>query len=120
MITPPPSTPPPSTTGRPGLQPERTALAWQRTTLALLANGGLFVLRESGAPLVRIPSLVLSGSLLALAALVAAVGRRRERVLARHRLPSSLTPTWEVTVVGWAVVAACLGGVVVLALPGPA
>jgi uncharacterized membrane protein YidH (DUF202 family) len=92
-------------------------LAWQRTTLALLANGGLFVLRESEAPLVRLPSLVLSGALLALAMVVAVLGRRRERVLSRPELPSRLAPTWEVAVVGWAVVLACAAGLVVLALP---
>ena len=100
-----------------GLQPERTALAWQRTTLALLANGGLFVLRESGAPLVRLPSLALSGALLVLAMVVAGIGRRRERVLGQRRLPYRLAPTWEVNVVGWAVAAACVAGVLVLALP---
>lgn len=29
-----------------GLQPERTALDWQRTNLGLLGNGGLFALRS--------------------------------------------------------------------------
>jgi len=103
--------------GRSGLQPERTALAWQRTTLGLLANGGLFVLRESDAPLVRLPSLALSGALLTLAIVVAFIGRRRERLLSRPELPSRLSPRWEVTVLGWAVAAVCLAGVVVLTLP---
>jgi len=52
-----------------------------------------------------------------LAVVVAFVGRRRERVLSRDTLPKDLVPTREVTVIGWAVVLACLAGVVVLALP---
>jgi uncharacterized membrane protein YidH (DUF202 family) len=104
-------------TNQSGLQPERTVLAWQRTTLGLLANGGLFVLREADAPLARVPSLLLSAGLLALAVGMAFVGRRRERVLSRPAVPPGLAPAREVTLIGWLVVAVCAGAVVVLALP---
>lgn len=103
-------------TGQSGLQPERTALAWQRTSLALLANGGLFALRAPGGPRIG-PGVVLAAALLGLALLVAVLGRRRERVLSRAQVPHALRPAAEVTVIGWLVAAVCLGGVLVLALP---
>ena len=102
---------------QPGLQPERTALAWQRTTLGLLANGGLFALRSIGAPSPVVPSLALATALLALAFVVAVLGWRRERVLARSVLPAGLRASREVAVIGWLVVAVCAGGTVVLLLP---
>lgn len=34
-------------TDRPGLQPERTALSWDRTAIGLLANGALLVFRSN-------------------------------------------------------------------------
>jgi uncharacterized membrane protein YidH (DUF202 family) len=36
-------------TDRPGLQPERTALSWDRTAIGLLANGALLVFRSNHA-----------------------------------------------------------------------
>jgi uncharacterized membrane protein YidH (DUF202 family) len=104
-------------TGRRGLQPERTALAWQRATLGVLANGGLFALRSVGLPLPLVPSLVLAVALLLLALLLAVVGRRREGLLAATSVPATLRPDRAVAVVGWAVVLVCAGGAVVLALP---
>ena len=105
-------------TAQQGRQPERTALAWQRTTFGLLGNGGLFVLREAGGPLARLPSLALSCALLVLAATVGLVGRHRERLLSRKAVPPALGPAWQVLFIGWFVVAICAGAVVVLALPG--
>ncbi|HSP36137.1 MAG TPA: DUF202 domain-containing protein [Frankiaceae bacterium] len=106
-----------SFTGRRALQPERTALAWQRTTLGLLANGGLFALRSVGAPEPLGPSLILAVALLALSFVVAVFGWRRERVLARDAVPNDLAASREVAVIGALVVAACAGGTVVLLLP---
>ena len=61
-----------------GLAAERTALAWQRTALALVANGVLLLVREPLGGLlgglVAVAAFVLAGS-------VAAVGRRRAREL---------------------------------------
>jgi uncharacterized membrane protein YidH (DUF202 family) len=104
-------------TGQRGRQPERTALAWQRTTLGLLANGGLFALRSAGAPSPLGPSLALAVALLVLAFVVAVLGYRRERLLARSAVPIGLPPSRDVAVIGWLVVAVCLGGTVVLLLP---
>jgi uncharacterized membrane protein YidH (DUF202 family) len=108
---------PESFTGQRGLQPERTALAWQRTTLGLLANGGLFALRSVGGPAPLGPSLFLAVALLALAFVGAVLGWRRERVLARPVVPRDLRPSAEVSILGWLVVAVCAGGTVVLLLP---
>jgi uncharacterized membrane protein YidH (DUF202 family) len=103
-------------TRRAGRQAERTTLAWQRTALGLLANGGLFVLRDAGAPLPTIGSMLLAGTLLVLAAVVAGIGRRREQVLSRPTVPSGLPPSTEVTIIGCLMVAVSVGAVVLLAL----
>jgi len=72
----------------PGLQPERTALAWRRTALAMLVNGGLLVRAavESHAPaLGTVAVLVLLASML-----MFAVGAHRRQALvqaATHRAP---------------------------------
>jgi uncharacterized membrane protein YidH (DUF202 family) len=65
----------------PGLQPERTSLAWQRTALALLGVG-LLVPRVAWATL-GAWSLVPSGLVVAAAVAVLAAGFRRYR--AAHR-----------------------------------
>lgn len=99
-----------------GLQAERTALAWQRTTFGLLANGGLFAWRATdGAH--TVPELVLAGGLLVLAVAVAAFGRTRERGLLALPPGAVPGPPRRLALVGWLVVAACVGGVVVLSLP---
>jgi uncharacterized membrane protein YidH (DUF202 family) len=100
-------------TGEPGLQPERTALAWQRTTLGLLANGGLFALRSARSA----PAIVLVLALLVLSFVASILGWRRERALSRRRIPRRVQPVFEVQVLGWSVVAVCAGAAVVLALP---
>ena len=65
-------------TGDPGLQPERTALAWSRTALALAVNA-LLALRAgliAGEPLLVTVGVVLFGT--AGAAIVVATARRRQ------------------------------------------
>lgn len=105
----------PAFTGQRGLQPERTALSWQRTTLGLLANGGLFSLRSIITSEPQPPSLALAIVLFVLALVVAVLGWRRERILARTTVPSSLRPAQEVMVIGWLVALVCAGSVLVLA-----
>ncbi|MBW0091606.1 DUF202 domain-containing protein [Pseudonocardia sp. KRD-184] len=74
-------------TGPPALQAERTALAWERTALAVLASGVLLVLRHLGAPGSGALALGVLGLVLAL--LVAVLGARRSRrVLADPGAPA--------------------------------
>lgn len=45
-----------------GLQRERTALAWNRTALAIMACGALLVRAGLGTPLVQVPGLAALGA----------------------------------------------------------
>jgi uncharacterized membrane protein YidH (DUF202 family) len=87
-----------------GLQPERTALAWSRTSLGVLANVALLLERwlhaEAGGAVWG--GLVVGGLLLA--ALTGLVGMRRQRRLRRRPLPGRVTPRREVWLVGSAMV----------------
>jgi uncharacterized membrane protein YidH (DUF202 family) len=84
------------------LQAERTSLAWSRTSLAVLVNGMLLILKHPGQD---------DGSLRAVAAGLAGiiavavylVGLRRQRTLARRPLPERVTARVEVQLIGVAV-----------------
>ncbi|MDQ1633792.1 MAG: hypothetical protein QOJ32_601 [Frankiaceae bacterium] len=99
-----------------GLQPERTALAWQRTTLGLLGNGGLFALRSEELGRRSTGDYIVVTALVVLAIATAIAGRRRERLLSQLVKPPQLVPRREVTVLGWALAVVCAGAVVVLLL----
>jgi uncharacterized membrane protein YidH (DUF202 family) len=94
----------------PGLQPERTRLAWQRTVLACAVAGvlaGRLALRHGLSP--------LSAAALALCALAwlafLAAARRRARALATERPPALSTRTAVLTA-GCTVALAVFGAVV--------
>lgn len=93
----------PEEAGEGGLQAERTSLAWTRTSLALLANGVLLLLRD----LRNLPGR-LGLAAVAFAVLVATatyiIGRRRQGVLTKRPLPQPLTPRREVYLLGFSVV----------------
>lgn len=71
----------------PGLQPQRTALAWKRTALAVMVNA-LVVLRD-GAQEGRTLLLVLGWILLFASVAVAMCGRWRSQQLASHLTPTA-------------------------------
>jgi uncharacterized membrane protein YidH (DUF202 family) len=92
---------------REGLQAERTALAWTRTSFALLGNGVLLVLKQlphyhGAAPM------VLSGIAAMVAVVAYLVGLQRQRTLARRPLPHDITPRRQVHIIGGLVIALTL------------
>ncbi len=86
-----------------GLQTERTALSWSRTSFAVMGNGALLLLRDA---------FQFSGSLRLLPAVLAAVvafltyliGVQRHRTLRRRPLPARLTARWQIKLIGIAVI----------------
>ena len=97
-----------------GLQPERTALAWTRTSFAVLANGALLMVRNfhghNGAF-----RLFAVGLAVTVALSTYLIGRLRQRTLARRPLPRRITPRRQVYFVGMSVLVLIL--VSALALP---
>lgn len=81
-----------------GLQSERTALAWTRTSLAVLANGALLMMKDFHAGSDP-PQVVAAGCAVILAIFTYLIGIRRQRTLARRPLPRRITPRREVHLV---------------------
>ncbi len=97
-----------------GLQAERTALAWSRTSFGVLGNGALLLLRDlhhySG-PLRLAPAALA----IVVALLTYIIGRRRQRLLRTRPAPSSLGAGREIHLIGVSVIALII--VTALALP---
>jgi uncharacterized membrane protein YidH (DUF202 family) len=90
-----------------GLQAERTALAWTRTSLAVLGNGALLVLKQL--PHYRSAGPLVLACIAAVVALVTyLIGLRRQRTLVRRPLPHKITPRHELHLVGSLVIALTL------------
>lgn len=90
-----------------GLQAERTALAWSRTSLALLGNGALVLVRhlQAGG---RPDGLVLAVAAFALALVAALVGRARSRSLLAAAGDPPGPPPVVVVGLGVAITALCV------------
>lgn len=98
-----------------GLQSERTSLSWTRTSLGLLANGVLLVIRDLHTDrLWANEALAIASAVLAAA--VVMVGWSRQRALSRRPLPSRLAARRAVPALGWSVALLCLLTGVVLGL----
>lgn len=87
----------------PGLQPERTALAWTRTSFAVLGNSVILVIKQL--PQLRPAPLILAGFAVVVALATYLIGFRRQRTLARRPLPAKVTPRREVHLIGGLVIA---------------
>jgi len=85
-----------------GLQPERTVLAWTRTSFALLANGALLTVKNlhgaAGLPRL-IPALLAAAA----AACTYMIALHRQRTLEQRPMPARITPRRQVYIVGMAV-----------------
>jgi uncharacterized membrane protein YidH (DUF202 family) len=86
----------------PGLQAERTALAWTRTSLAVLGNGALLIQKQ---PHINDGSLrpIAAGLAGIIAVVIYLVGLRRERTLSQRPFPNRVTARADVQLVGIAV-----------------
>ncbi len=96
-----------------GLQPERTALAWSRTSLGFLANGALLLLRDAehySGPLRLLPAVLA----LLFAAVVYGIGRARLRTLRRRPIPVPLAARRQTLVIGWSMITLTLATVSIL------
>jgi uncharacterized membrane protein YidH (DUF202 family) len=90
---------------KPGLQPERTALSWERSTIGLLAIGAVLLLRQTGT--LAVGRTLLATATMLLALLVLGLGHRRRWrtstihvVAGKNIVPDART---EVLLIGWAV-----------------
>jgi uncharacterized membrane protein YidH (DUF202 family) len=88
-------------------QPERTTLAWTRTSLAVLANGAILLVRDTHGTASTL-QLVATGAAAVLALLTYLIGVRRQRILARRPLPDRISPRHEVYLTGGSVIALIL------------
>ncbi|MDN5916602.1 MAG: DUF202 domain-containing protein [Pseudonocardia sp.] len=98
-----------------GLQPERTALSWSRTSLGFLANGALLLLRDAqhySGPLRLLPAVLA----LALAVVVYGFGRARLHTLRHKPLPAPLAARRQTMVIGWSMITLTIATAILLGL----
>ena len=97
-----------------GLQPERTALSWSRTSLGVLGNGALLVLRDLDHYTGSL-RLLPAGMAVAIAGATYIISLRRQRTLERRPLPVPLAPRRQIRLIGASVLILIV--VTALALP---
>ena len=92
-----------TTPGRRETQAERTTLAWTRTSLGVLANGALLLIKDAhrDASAFRF---VAAGFAAVLALSTYLLGVRRQRLLAKRPLPEGISPRQEVYLVGASII----------------
>ena len=101
--------------GESGLQAERTALAWTRTSFALLGNGALLMLRDLRSFPGRVGLAAVAFAVL-LALTTYFIGLGRQRMLTRRPLPYPLTPRREVYLLGISVLVLIVVSLVTVSL----
>jgi uncharacterized membrane protein YidH (DUF202 family) len=91
----------------PGLQPERTQLAWERTALGILVSGVFLLLRQGGS--LTLGRVLLAGCALLMGVMAAVTGWLRGRRIRAARAgtehPILPEPSVEVSIAGLAVAA---------------
>ena len=97
----------------PGLQAQRTALAWHRTGLAVLANA--LVILRGGVVAGHSMLTLLGGVLLVAATAVAAFGVWRSRALAAGEVSAVTTPAGVMLAASVVTVCAAAAGVLAVA-----
>jgi uncharacterized membrane protein YidH (DUF202 family) len=76
-------------------QPERTSLAWTRTSLGFLANGVLLLLKYLRVDIPPI-SMIAVGFAAVVTLWIYLIGRQRQRLLSRRPLPTRISPRRQV------------------------
>jgi uncharacterized membrane protein YidH (DUF202 family) len=102
-------------TSNTGSQPERTSLAWTRTSLAVLANGFILLIQHTHRD-ARPLQFVAAGVAALLAVAIYLIGVRRQRLLAKRPLPSHISPQREVYLTGASIIALILVSALALAV----
>ena len=104
------------TAADPGLQPQRTALAWTRTALAVFVNA--FLVLRTGMQAGQTLTTALGVVLLLAGALTVGCGAWRHRSLARSHAPGGppAEMIWAIVAVTWI---ACIAGVVSILSDAP-
>jgi len=94
----------------PGLQPERTALSWTRTSVGLAANGLLVGSRElmSGTDHWSLALALVTAVTLGAAAVVFWIGRVRSHRLRHYRVPRRVSQPIVIVGTGLAVTVLCI------------
>lgn len=104
-------------TGDPGLQPERTALAWGRTSLAIAVNA--FLSLRAGLVLGEASLVAIGVLLFAAAGAAVAIGAVRRSQLSGDELTIT-PPRWALPGVAAATVLASLAGIASVLVEGSA